>query len=235
MDSSHEKLVAKNREYLRIIIDTLMFTAQQNIPQRGNEENRSNLDSISDINRGNFLELLHLRCEDNTWFAEMLNNKLASHSKWTSSSIQTELIQILSDFVLERILDGVRASGVFAVIMDETSDISRTEQVSLCLSYVVGDMRKEAFVGFFKVKSTEGHDYQNEISKTVAECFDGAANMSGVHKGLATLMKEMSPMSIYIYIYIYPLLWSSYQSCHTGHNGKCDAITKCLGYDSRVV
>ena len=71
----------------------------------------------------------------------MLNNKLTSHSQWTSSSKQTELIQILSDFVLERILDDVRASGVFAVIMDETSDISRTEQVSLCLSYVVGDVR----------------------------------------------------------------------------------------------
>ena len=86
--------------------------------------------------------------------------------------------------------------------MDETSDISRTEQVSLCLSYVV--------VGFFKVKSTEGHVLYDllkdvitklDISKIVTECFDRAANMSGVHKGLTTLMKETSPMSIYNHCY----------------------------------
>ena len=62
------------------------------------------------------------------------------------------------------------------------------------------------------MKSTEGHVLYDllkdvitkmklDISKIVAECFDGAANMSGVHKGLATLTKETTPMSIYIHCY----------------------------------
>jgi hypothetical protein len=35
----------------------------------------------------------------------------------------------------------------------------------------------------------------------VGECFNGAANMSGVHKGLATRMKECSPLVVYVHCY----------------------------------
>ena len=51
-----------------------MFTAQQNIAQRGHDEGRDSLSNISDINRGTFLEIIHLRCKDIAW----LNDKLDS-------------------------------------------------------------------------------------------------------------------------------------------------------------
>ena len=57
--NSHQTTVKKNRDYLRVVIETLVFTAQQNIAQRGVDENRHKLSESSDINRGNFLELLH--------------------------------------------------------------------------------------------------------------------------------------------------------------------------------
>ena len=96
--------------------------------------------------------------------------------------------------------------------MDETSDISRTEEVSLCLRYVINGETKENFVGFFATASTEG-EVLYEVAKTainkldlrleniIAECFDGAANMSGIRKGLATRMKECSPLGIYVHCY----------------------------------
>ncbi|PFX33086.1 hypothetical protein AWC38_SpisGene2011 [Stylophora pistillata] len=60
--------------------------------------------------------------------------QLQFHAQWTSPTIQNELLAIVSDLVLERITTEVRKSGYFGIIMDETSDISRTEEVSLCLS-----------------------------------------------------------------------------------------------------
>ena len=39
------------------------------------------------------------------------------------------------------------------------------------------------------------------LENIVAECFDGAANMSGAHKGLATRMKECSPLGIYVHCF----------------------------------
>ena len=96
--------------------------------------------------------------------------------------------------------------------MDETSDISRAEEVSLCLRYVINGKTLETFVGFLATAPTEG-EVLYELAKTainnldlrleniIAERFDGAANMRGIRKGLATHMKECSPLEIYVHCY----------------------------------
>ena len=49
------QFVKRNREYIKIIVDTLQLTAVQNIAQRGHRES----DVDDDENRGNFLEILN--------------------------------------------------------------------------------------------------------------------------------------------------------------------------------
>ena len=61
LSSAHQEQVTINRKYLQVIIECLIFTAMQNIAVRGHEESRKDIWEVSDINRGNFLELLHLR------------------------------------------------------------------------------------------------------------------------------------------------------------------------------
>ena len=101
----------------------------------------------------------------------------------------------MSSLVLQRITRDVKSSCHYSVIVDETSDrISRAEQVSLCLRYVVEGETRETFAGFFASESTEGEVLYQLVKKSitnlnllltdvVGECFDGAANMSGCHKG----------------------------------------------------
>ena len=90
------------------------------------------------------------------------------------------------------------ACGPFGVIVDEMCDISRTEQVSLCLSFIANGVKKEAFVGFYETKTTEGKvlydlitkaisDLNLDLTNIVGKCFDGAANMSGKEKVLHLL------------------------------------------------
>ena len=43
--------------------------------------------------------------------------------------------------------------------------------------------------------------FELKTENIVGECFDGAANMSGVHKGLAVRMKECSPLVVYVHCY----------------------------------
>ena len=204
LDRQHKASVLQNRHYLKVIIECLMFTAQQNIEQRGHGEERDNVSEMCDTNRGNFLELLHLMCKDLPWLDNVLIEQLQKHTQWTSPGIQNELLSILADHVLQRIVHDVQESGKFAVIADETSDISRTEQVSLCLSYIADGTKKETFIGFYATKSTEGEvlfellkkaigDLHLDFENIVGLCFDGAANMSGMHKGVATRMKECCP------------------------------------------
>ena len=212
IDDGHRNYVKHNREFLRVIIECLFYTAQQNIAQRGHEEDRSNLGQRSDVNRGNFLELLHLRSKDIPWLEEKLNTQLQDHAQWTSPTIQNELLQIFADLIIELICKDVRESRWYGIIIDETSDISRDEQVSFCLSYLANGTKKEAFVGFHSTKTTDGealyklvkevmNNLQLELQNIVGECFDGASNMSGVNKGLSARMKECSPLAIYVHCY----------------------------------
>ena len=81
------------------------------------------------INGGNFLELIHLRCKDIAWLNDKLDSQLQKHAQWTSPVIRNELLKIIADLIRERITNDVRASGWYGIILGETSDISRTEQV----------------------------------------------------------------------------------------------------------
>ena len=212
LQESHKQYVKENREYLRVIIECLMFTAKQNIAQRGHDEQHDRLSESTDINRGNFLELVCLRCKDIPWLKDKLDRQLQKHSQWTSPMIQNELLQIIADLIRERITNDVRSSRWYGIILDETSDISRTEQLSLCLSFMLNGTKKEAFIGFYSTKSTEGEalyelvksaitELNLDLKRIVGKAFDGAANMNGVHKGLSTRRKECSPHGIYVHCY----------------------------------
>ena len=147
--------------------------------------------------------MLHMRCKDIPWLQDKFNSQLKHYQQWTSWKIQNELFQVIADLILERVQTEI-GDSMFSIIMDETSDISKTEQVSLCLSYVHERIKKEVFVGFFEIKRTNAESLFNlakdaiqslnlDLKNIVGECFDGASNMCGIHGGLATLMKETSP------------------------------------------
>lgn len=212
LSNEHSRQVKENREYLKVIIECLIFTAQQNIAQRGHCEDRSSLDCPSEINRGNFLELLHLRCTDIPWLSQKIVDQSMHHIQWISPDIQNELIEIVAQTVLSKIAAEVRCAGCLSVIIDETTDISRLEQVSICLRYVYQGITKETFVGFYETASTDGEslyklvkdvftDMQLNLSNIVGQCFDGASNMTGKNKGLAARMLETSPTAIYVHCY----------------------------------
>ena len=76
--------------------------------------------------------------------------------------------------------------------------------------------RKKPLLAFMKQNQQRERCYINWLKKAacdlnldlrnaVGKCFDGAANMSGIYKGLATRMKECSPESIYIHCYAHLL------------------------------
>ena len=212
MISEHAKTVEENRKHMRVIIETLMFTAVQNIALRGATESRQNLPDISDINRGNFLELLSFKARDSTWLQEKLSHVVKERASWTSQAIQNEILSILSGFALRRNEAEIKESKYFALIADETSDIARDEQLSVCFSYVINGVKKETFVGFNKMIKTDGESLCNalkdviikfglETENCVGYCFDGAANMSGKNKGVATRLKEDCPHALYVHCY----------------------------------
>ena len=155
--------------------------------------------------------MLRFRCEDLPWLKTKLQTHHEEHIQWTSPKIQNKLIEIVSSLVLQRITCEVKSNGHFSVIVDETSDIRRVEQVSLCLRYVIEGETRKTFAGFFATGPTKGEVLYELVKKSVTnfnllsiivgEYFDGAANMSGFNKGIVSQMKECSPLALYVHCY----------------------------------
>ena len=84
-----------------------------------------------------------------------------------NTQLQEELLEIFADLIIELICNDVRDSGRYGIIIDETSDISRDEQVSFCLSYTANDSKKEAFVGFHATKTTHGETLYKIVKEVI--------------------------------------------------------------------
>ena len=182
-------------------------------------EDRSNLTSVSDVNRGNFLELLRLRSQDNPILASHLtrSSNATSHANlWISPDIQNELLDICRAETLRLISQDV-GDKPFSLMIDETSDITKTEQVSICIRFVNDDDNiQETFLGFYDTASTSAEalfelaikvlaDLGLDIQNLVGLCFDGASNMSGQITGLQARFKAVVAWAIYVHCYAHQL------------------------------
>ena len=58
------------------------------------------------------------------------------NATYLSPDIQNELLDISAEMVRELIVNQVKEAGIFSIGIDETSDVSRHEQVSFVLRYV---------------------------------------------------------------------------------------------------
>ena len=127
LNEGHARLVERNRSYLKIIADTLRLTAVQNIAQRGHRE--SNTDD--DNNSGNFLEILSFMKN----YSEILEDRLENgpqNAKYTHYTVQDAILEILSDIILDGITEEIKEAEYFALLVDETKDLSKQEQLILC-------------------------------------------------------------------------------------------------------
>ena len=62
-------MVNENRQYLKNIVETLVFIGRQGISLRGHRENKESL------NKGNFLELLMFHAKNNPLISRFFANK----------------------------------------------------------------------------------------------------------------------------------------------------------------
>lgn len=62
---------------------------------------------------------------------DVVRCKLSSKVKYTSSNIQNEVLEILSGMIISETSEELNSGSDFAVMMDESKDISKKEQGSV--------------------------------------------------------------------------------------------------------
>lgn len=102
------------------VISSVHFLLWQGLAIRGHRE--------SD---GNLINILQLRSEDDSELATWLKNQ-----QYLSPDIINQIISLLGNALLQQLLSSIREARWFAILADETTNITKHEQLSLTIQWV---------------------------------------------------------------------------------------------------
>jgi hypothetical protein len=211
LESSRASQIKENRQKLMAIIDTIITCGRQGIALRGHRDDHTQeLKSGPNTNLGNFVELLKFRVRggDTTLESHLKTSK--GNARYTSKSIQNEVIDICGNAVRDSILRDVKDAEFFSVIADEATDSSNSEQLAISIRYVDKDCTpQECFLGFSEcLLGVTGEALANSIISNLqswkfelhnlrGQSYDGAGAMAGTNKGAAARVMEIYPKALY--------------------------------------
>jgi hypothetical protein len=112
--------------------------------------------------------------------------------------------------VLRKIANSVIANRFYTIIVDEATDVSFKEQVSVCLRHISQDTLQahEDFVGVYKTGSTTAETLTKiicrlglDLNNCRGQAYDGASNMSGRLSGVQARISADFPKAVYIHCF----------------------------------
>lgn len=121
------------------------------------------------------------------------------------------MISLLSKCVQKNLIGQIKNCKYYSIILDETTDSSCKEQVSICFRIVDKKLNVfELFLGFFETKFTDAatlyslltnvlSQFELDLSDCRGQCYDGAANVSGHITGLQKRINNVEPRALYVH------------------------------------
>ncbi|XP_062961256.1 zinc finger MYM-type protein 1 [Cynocephalus volans] len=206
--SIHSKQIEGNKKYLKLIIENILFLGKQCLLLRGNDQ------SISSVNKGNFLELLEIRAKDKGEEIFRLMNSQVDF--YNSTQIQNDIIEIIKTEMLQDIVNEINDSSAFSIICGETTDSATKEQLSICVRYPQKTSKailiKERFLGFVDIEERTGtHLHRTiktylqqigvDLSKIYGQAYDSTTNLRVKFNKVAAEFKKEEPRALYIHCY----------------------------------
>lgn len=189
-----------NREALHQIISCLKFLCRQGLPIRGDGKEVD----------GNFQQLLTMKAEEDPKLARWLKRK---ENVYTSPDVQNEVIKVMGLQVLRDIVSDLQDSPFLTIMVDETTDSSNREQVTLIARRVTEELEvHEEFLGLYHVASIDAKTIASAIKdaftrmnlpfkKVRGQCYDGASAMRSSKHGVVKLIQDLEPRAVYTHCY----------------------------------
>lgn len=204
--TSRQTNIDENRLHVLFLLKVTLYLAKQGLAFRGHNE------SCDSKNKGNFIELLQLFGD------EKIKQKLESrYGHYTSPEYQNDLIYTIAKCTRQQILKKINKHGYFTIMVDETKDKSKKEQMSFILRFLDEDYNIcEKSIGCFHMTKSDAVTLSDQIFKIivdnnlninncVAQCYDGASVMSGAYTGVQERIRDKVPHAIYIHCYAHRL------------------------------
>ncbi|CAN1163106.1 Zinc finger MYM-type protein 1 [Linum perenne] len=198
------------RVRLEASVKCINWLLKHGLPFRGHDE------SEDSPNRGLFLSLLEFYASDIEHVKSVVLGNAPKNLQMTSPDIQKDIVHALALETSKLITKDI-GDDFFAILADESRDVSVKEQMGVVLRYVDGKgCVLERFLGVCHVSDTKAISLKKaiesmlvkhglSISKVRGKGYDGASNMKGELNGLKTLILEESPSAYYIYCFAHRL------------------------------
>lgn len=198
LSTATHKQMMDHRTALKKIFSTLKILGRQGLAIRGaaNDED------------SNFMAILRERAEDVSELESWLGRK---NEKWVHHTIQNEILEIMANKILTDNIEEIRKAEFYSILLDETADVSRMEQISIYFRVASADLLStEYFMGFYSTTSTTAETLFNivkdvlvrfrlPLEKLRGQCYDGAANVSGKISGLQQRLQSEEARAIFVH------------------------------------
>ena len=207
ISSEYAKQKLQNRAMLLIILSSIRYLSRQGIALRGRY--KSGDDDIGHVGGepdSNVVQLLKLRAQD---IPQLMHWMGRNQDKFTSPDIQNEILQIMA-ITIQRKISSEICGKWYTIMVDETTDISNTEQMVFCLRYVDSCLEvHEDFIGLHSLQSTTAEvivtiikDILLRMGLLIGLCsYDGASTMAGSKSGVAKKIMDLEPKALYTHCY----------------------------------
>ena len=152
MNPAYQEQQQRRQKLLLKQLSSLQYLLRQGLAIRGHDDNK-----------GNLLQLLSLRSEDNpeikTWLCD---------GKYLLPVIINEQIKLMAEFVLRGLLSDIRSSRWFTIIADEATDISCGEQMCVAIRWADNNYEiHEDPIGLFQVPKTDAETLTSALKGCV--------------------------------------------------------------------
>lgn len=95
------------------------------------------------------------RCKCDEYLTNILKSE--GRDKYTTPQIQNEIISSCGNLILQSIVKKINNSQCFTVLEDKTTDISVTEQLTLCVRFIDEQNNvNECFLKFMEINGLTG-------------------------------------------------------------------------------
>ena len=149
--------IRRNRLRLRVSIDTVRWLAFQACAFRGHDE------SPTSKNQGNFLEMVKLLAAYDEEVKAVVLGNAPGNAKYTSPKIQKEILNMMACNVQKAIRTEI-GDAKFCLIVDESRDESRREQIALVVRFVDQEgFIRERFLDIVHVHDTTSATLKQEL------------------------------------------------------------------------
>ncbi|XP_022175945.1 52 kDa repressor of the inhibitor of the protein kinase-like [Myzus persicae] len=243
LNSEYARQILQNQFKLCSIVKTIILCGRLELSTRDKKDYGKINTTVKDKSEGKVRALLKFRANAGD---EILKDHLetgAANAQYTSAKTQNKLIENCGQVITEQIVNKIIRVSFFSVMADETTDIGRLEQMSLCVRYIDPDNEvptiREDFLNFVVDSDLSGSGLASVIlenlknhgiilEKMVGQGYDGAAAMSGHLNGVQSIVRRTFPRALYVHCSAHSLNLAISDAC------KISAIRNCVGSVSSV-